>query len=495
MNASLIGFEIAVVLLGLGLLLLDLWTPPERRRGLGLAAALSLLLVLVATFVVPIPQEAVGFGGGYLFDGLALFFKRFFLVAAILVLVMQTEFADRIASGLSEFYALVLFALAGMMFAASANNFVMLFVAIELITVTFYVLTSFQRGRQASLEAGVKYLILGALSSGFLVFGIALVYGTSGTMSFPEIAAKIEANHSLAHQGLFQFGIVLVMVALGFKIAAVPMQIWAPDVYQGAPTPVSAFLAVGSKAAGVVLLLRVLLTAVPDLAGHSAKLLMVAAGVTILYGSLCAIPQRNIKRLLGYSSIASAGFLLLGLSALNLNGVSAILYYLGGYLFTVLAAFLVICIVTRSTAGQTSQEDDVGLFAGLHQRSPLLATALTLAMVSLAGVPPLAGFFGKFLLLKAVVESASSPDQTALRSAYYTLIAVGLTGVVISLYYYFGVVKAIFWSKGVGDLSPIPLSLPARLSLYVCIAGMIFLGVYPGPLLDLTDGVVKAVFK
>lgn len=489
MNASLIGFEIAVILLGLGLLMLDLWTPPERKRGLGLAAALSLLLVLVATFVVPMPQDATGFSGGYVFDPLALFFKRFFLVAAILVLVMQTEFADRIASGISEFYALVLFALAGMMFAASANNFVMLFVAIELITVTFYVLTSFQRGRQASLEAGVKYLILGALSSGFLVFGIALIYGTSGTMSFPEIAKGIEANHHLAHQGLFLLGIVFVMVALGFKIAAVPMQIWAPDVYQGAPAPITAFLAVGSKAAGVVLLLRVLLTAVPDLAGHSAKLLMTVSGITILYGSLCAIPQRNIKRLLGYSSIASAGFLLLGLSALSLNGISAILYYLGGYLFTVLAAFLVICIVMRYTA---TQDEDISVLAGLHQRSPLLATSLTLAMVSLAGVPPLAGFFGKFLLLKAVVESASNPD---FHSAYYTLVAVGILGVVISLYYYFGVVKAIFWSKAPADLSPISLSLPARLSLYACIAGMLFLGLYPAPLLDLTDGVVKAVFK
>lgn len=489
MNVSLIEFEITVVLLGMGVLLLDLWTPAARKPGLGLAAALSLVLVLVATFLVPTPQgaAATGFGGGYLLDGLALFFKRFFLVAAILVLVMQVEFADRIASGISEFYALVLFALAGMMFAASANNFVMLFVAVELITITFYVLTSFQRGRAASLEAGVKYLILGALSSGFLVFGIALIYGTSGTMSFPEIAAKIEANHDLAHQALFQLGVVLVLVALGFKIAAVPMQIWAPDVYQGAPAPVTAFLAVGSKAAGMVLLLRVLLTAVPDLAGHSAKLLMAVSGITILYGSLCAIPQRNLKRLLGYSSIASAGFLLLGLSALSLNGISAILYYLGGYLFTVLAAFLVICIVTRNT-----QDDDISVLAGLHQRSPLLAAGLTLAMVSLAGVPPLAGFFGKFLLLKAAVESAADP---AFRCAYYTLVTVGLVGVVISLYYYFGVVKAIFWTKAAGDLSPITLSLSARLALYVCIAGMLFLGLYPGPLLDLADGVVKVVFK
>jgi NADH-quinone oxidoreductase subunit N len=489
MNVSLIRFEIVVVLLGLGLLLLDLWTPAGRKPGLGMAAALSLLLLLVGTFLVPALPDvgATGFGGAYLCDDLALFFKRFFLVAAILVLVMQTEFAGRITAGITEFYGLVLLALAGMMFAASANNFVMLFVAVELITVTFYVLVSFQRSRLASLEAGVKYLILGALSSGLLVFGIALIYGTSGTMSFPEIAAAIEKRHDLAHEALFQLGVVLVMAGLGFKIAAVPMQIWAPDVYQGAPAPVTAFLAVGSKAAGVVLLLRVLLMAVPDLAGHSAKLLMAVAGVTILYGSLCAIPQRNLKRLLGYSSIASAGFLLLGLSALNLNGLSAILYYLGGYLFTVLAAFLVICLVTRE-----GQDEDISVLAGLHQRSPLLAVALTLAMVSLAGVPPLAGFFGKFLLLKAVVESAS--DLASFRCAYYTLLAVGLVGVVISLYYCFGVVKAIFWSKETVPVSPIILSGTARLALYACIAGMLYLGLYPAPLLDFTDAVVKASF-
>ncbi|MEO6181748.1 MAG: NADH-quinone oxidoreductase subunit N, partial [Verrucomicrobiota bacterium] len=283
-------------------------------------------------------------------------------------------------------------------------------------------------------------------------------------------------------QPAFLLGILFVMVGLGFKIAAFPFQIWAPDVYQGSPAPATAFLAVGSKAAGIVLLLRVLFTAVPQVALHWEKLLIAISAITILYGNLCAIPQRNLKRLLGYSSIANAGYLLLGFAALNQSGFSAILYYLSGYLFAVLATFLVIAIVTRGR-----ESDDISVLAGLSQRSPLLATLLTLAMVSLAGIPPLAGFFGKFLLLKAVVE------QGANNSAYYWLVGIALVGVVISLYYYFGVIRAIYWSKEPADLSPIPVSIPARIVLLVCAAGMLYLGIFPNKPVEQTQLAVQVL--
>src|SRR5207244_2801574 len=222
----------------------------------------------------------------YALDGLALFFKRFFLLAGLMVLILSVEFADRIEAGLAEFYALILFALTGMLFASSANDFSLLFVSLELITISFYVLNSFQRSRLSSLEAGIKYLIIGALSTGFTVFGIALVYGISGKLNFGELAGVISQFET---NKLFLIGLLMVMVGLGFKIAAFPFQIWAPDVYQGAPIPAAAFLAVGSKAAGFVLLLRVLFTAVPSVAGRWAHLLMIVAAVTILYGNLCAI--------------------------------------------------------------------------------------------------------------------------------------------------------------------------------------------------------------
>ena len=475
MNASLITLEICVMALGIVLLLADFWLPAERKKFAAYAAVAALAGLLVISFsgcgVCSLGGTA--FNGMFVEDGLAVFFKRFFLIAAILVLFMAVEFSDRIAGGVSEYYSLIVFALAGMLFAASANDFTMLFVAIELITITFYVLTSFQRNRLVSLEAGVKYLILGALSSSFMVFGIALVWGTTGKLNFNElaaVAAQFETNK------IFLLGVLFILVGLGFKIAAFPFQIWAPDVYQGAPTPTTAFLAVGSKAAGFVLLLRVLFTAVPTVTAHWINLLIVISGITILYGNLCALPQRNLKRLLGYSSIAHAGYLLLGVAALTASGQSALLYYLAGYLFTVIAAFTVICLVTRHL-----DNDDVSALAGLNQRSPLLAATMTLAMASLAGIPPLAGFFGKFLLLKAVIE------QGPAHPGYYCLAFTALAGVVISFYYYFGVIRAIYWSKNAADVSPIILSGPIKVAIVICIAVMFWLGIFPTTALDMAN--------
>ena len=418
-------------------------------------------------------------------DALAVFFKRFFILAAILVLFLAAEFSDRLSAGIGEYYSLTVFALAGMLFAASANNFTMLFVAIELITITFYVLTSFQRNRLASLEAGVKYLILGALSSAFLVFGIALIWGTTGKLNFTELAA-VAAQH--ADQKIFLLGVLLVLVGLGFKIAAFPFQIWAPDVYQGAPTPTTAFLAVGYKAAGFVLLLRVLFVALPTVAAQWVTLLIIISAITILYGNLCAIPQRNLKRLLGYSSIAHAGYLLLGVAALaggahtSTAGGAAILYYLAGYLFTVLAAFAVITLVVRD-----GDSEDVSVLAGLNQRSPLLAATMTIAMASLAGLPPLAGFFGKFLLLKSVIELGPG------NPGYYCLAFTALAGVVISLYYYFGVIRAIYFSREAADLSPIEISGSAKFCLWICLAGIFWLGIFPNTVLNLATDAAKVL--
>ncbi len=467
------SLEISVVALSILVLLADLCLPAERKRTLGYAAAAALTVLFMNSFTGNCSCASVGeaFGGMFVQDALAVFFKRFFLLAAALVLVLAVEFSDRIAAGISEYYSLIVFALAGMLFAASSNDFAMLFVSIELITITFYVLTSFTRGKVAALEAGVKYLILGALSSAFMIYGIALVWGTTGKFNFNELA-MVSAN--FAENKLFLFGVLFILVGLGFKIAAFPFQMWTPDVYQGAPTPTAAFLAIGSKAAGFVLLLRFLFTAIPSVTAHWDKLLIFVSAITILYGNLCAIPQRNLKRLLGYSSIAHAGYLLMGVAALNAAGQSAVLYYLSGYLFTTLAAFAVIAIVMRHL-----DSEDIGGLAGLHQRSPLLAATLTLAMVSLAGIPPLAGFFGKFLLLKAIIE------QGAANPGYYCLAFTALVGVVISFYYYFGVIKAIYFGKGPNDSSPIPMSLPMKAAICVCLVGMFWLGLAP-------DSVLKA---
>ena len=361
MNSSLITLELCVIALGVVLLLADFWMPAERKKFLAYVAVAALGGLLLVSFTGG-GVFGTAFNGSFVEDPLALFFKRFFLVAAILVLFASAEFSGRLA-GVSEYYSLIVFALAGMLFAASANDFAMLFVSIELITITFYVLVSFQRGRLVSLEAAVKYLILGALSSAFLVFGIALVWGTTGKLNFNELA---QVSGQFLDNKIFLFGVLFVLVGLGFKIAAFPFQIWTPDVYQGAPTPTTAFLAIGSKAAGFVLLLRVLFVALPDVTKNWADLLIIISGITILYGNLCAIPQRNLKRLLGYSSIAHAGYLLLGVAALSASGNAALLYYLAGYLFTVMAAFTVIVLVM-----QHLDSEDISALAGLNQRSPL----------------------------------------------------------------------------------------------------------------------------
>ena len=487
MNASLMSLEISVLGLGLVLMLADLFMAADRRKFLAYAAIAALGGLLLASFsgFGSCSLTGTAFHGMFVEDALAVFFKRFFILAAILVLFLAAEFSDRLSAGIGEYYSLTVFALAGMLFAASANNFTMLFVAIELITITFYVLTSFQRNRLASLEAGVKYLILGALSSAFLVFGIALIWGTTGKLNFTELAA-VAAQH--ADQKIFLLGVLLVLVGLGFKIAAFPFQIWAPDVYQGAPTPTTAFLAVGSKAAGFVLLLRVLFVALPTVAAQWVTLLIIISAITILYGNLCAIPQRNLKRLLGYSSIANAGYLLLGVAALaggahtSTAGGAAILYYLAGYLFTVLAAFAVITLVVRD-----GDSEDVSVLAGLNQRSPLLAATMTIAMASLAGLPPLAGFFGKFLLLKSVIELGPG------NPGYYCLAFTALAGVVISLYYYFGVIRAIYFSREAADLSPIEISGSAKFCLWICLAGIFWLGIFPNTVLNLATDAAKVL--
>lgn len=478
MNISLTILEWAVVAIGLLLILLDLWVPHDFKRTLSHGAAMLLVGLFAATFFMDVSVARHAFGQMYVMDGLALFFKRFFLLAAAGVLVMANDQFRGKREGGVEYSVLVLFALAGMMWAASANDFSMLFVSVELIAVSFYVLVSYLRHEMGSIEAGAKYLILAALASAFMVFGIALIFGGTGTLSFSQLAQTSGTNR------LFQFGVAMVLIGLGFKLAAFPFQIWAPDVYQGAPTPTTAFLAVGSKAAGVVLLLRVLFGAAPQITQHWQTLLLVTSGITILYGNLCAIPQRNIKRLMGYSSIANAGYLLLGVAAMSGAGASAVLYYLAGYLFTLVAAFAVIGLVMR----RLDRSADIGTFAGLHQRAPLLAAALTLAMVSLSGIPPLAGFFGKFLIIKAAVAHAMNDPL------WMGLIVVALIGILVSFYYYLGVVRAIFWGKP-SEEQATPIEVPVSLKwvLYAAMVGIFYLGIMPGRVLAWSQYAAQAL--
>ena len=475
MNASLMSLELCVIALGTVLLLADFWVPAERKKFLAYAAILALGGMFVLSFNGGgFCNPGSAFNGSFVNDALAVFFKRFFLLAAMLVLFIAAEFSSRISAAISEFYSLVLFALAGMLFAASANDFAMLFVSIELITITFYVLVSFQRGKLQSLEAGVKYLILGALSSAFMIFGIALIWGTTGELNIIKLAAVAP---QFAESKIFLLGVLLVLVGLGFKIAMFPFQIWAPDVYQGAPTPTTAFLAIGSKAAGFTVLMILALDVFRPLQAVLIPVLSALAVATILFGNLAALTQSNVKRLMGLSGVSHAGYLLVGVIAAYREpaAVGAVYFYLLAYLLASFAVFAVMAHVS----GANDADQDLEHYANLARERPFLGTVLAIGLGSLAGIPPLAGFMGKLLIF-----------VFAFKAGLYGLLTVAVIGVVISIYYYFGWIRAAFFpSRPATDSadpeSPRPVITPAGLPLAVAMvllaAGSVVLGFYQGP--------------
>ncbi len=466
------SLEIATVLLGLVLLLAEAFTERMDKRALAVGGITGLSAIFVATFFLATPPAdlaTAGFWHFYTADPLAIFFKRFALGATILVLIMMIDYAPVVRQsvngvthqfGLGEFFALPIFTCAGLMWMASAIDFIMIFVSLEVVTMSFYVLVTFTRRNPASLEAGVKYLILSALSTGFLVYGITWIFGVTGETNLTRIAAALTAAGIDRTPALF--GMALVLVALGFKIAAVPFQIWVPDVYQGAPTPITAYLSVGSKAAGFVVLLRVLqpFFIMPEI----QRLLVVVAFLTLIYGNFAALPQNNLKRLLAYSSIAHAGYLLIGV--VSFAG-TAVTFYLVGYLLMTMLSFAVLVVVAQQTG------DDIKDFDGLGKRSPFLAFAMLIAMASLAGVPFTAGFLGKFYIFDAAVRT----HQVALAVAGVITVACGF-------YYYLKVVRAMYWETSATDAVAIPVSGFSRCTMSLLMIGIIALGIYPQPILN-----------
>jgi NADH-quinone oxidoreductase subunit N len=463
--------EVAVLVLGTVMLLIESFSAALDRRFLGYTALVGLALIFVATFfVAPSPSiSTTPLWNFYSADALALFFKRIALVTTAGVIVMMLDFAPLVSigiggvtpqSGLGEFFVLPLFTCAGLMWMASAIDFVLIFVSLELVTISFYVLVGFTRRNPASLEAGVKYLVLSAVATGFLVYGITWIYGATGETNLQKIATVF--SRPGLEQNAALFGGVLVIVALGFKIAAVPFHIWVADVYQGAPTPVTAYLSVGSKAAGFVVLLRVL---EPFLILPRMQTVLVAIAVlTLIYGNLAALPQTNVKRLLAYSSIAHAGYLLV--AVVSFSG-RAVTFYLVAYLLMTLLSFTVLILVSQPAGDQLES------FAGLSQRSPFLAFAMLVAMASLAGVPFTAGFLGKFLVFDAAVSAH-----------HFGLLVVAIITVGAGFYYYFKVVRAIYWDAPPSSADEIVVSPLTRAAIIAMIVGTFVLGVYPQPIFD-----------
>jgi NADH-quinone oxidoreductase subunit N len=471
-----IYLEIALAVLALVTLVAEAVRPFRRLHRLGCALAVAVLVLLALSLAAP-PAGGSYFSGTYRIDAFALFFKRLFLLITALVLAVAAEFSPRLEHGVTEHYVLLLFAAVGMLVLSSAADFILLFVALELVTVSFYVLCSHHRRQIVSLEAGTKYLVMGGIASGLLVYGISYIFGTTGSTGFAEVARAIEASSGPGTA--LSLGILLVLLGLGFKIAAVPGHMWAPDVYQGSPLPATAFLATGSKIAGFALLLRLLFEGLLPARSVWAPMTVFVAGLTLLYGNLGALGQRDLKRLLGYSSIAHSGYLLMGVVAMDAVGLGGTIFYLAQYAISSMAGFLAMAAVARAGGGS-----DLSAFAGLHRRSPLLAAGLALSMLSLAGIPPLSGFFGKFLLFMAVLQNHMNGLPLL------ALAIVAAVGVVISLFYYFGVVRTVYVDAPV-DPAPVPVSTPLRVGLIACIAGIVLLGLYQEPLLAASKHAVE----
>ena len=411
-------------------------------------------------------QQSISFSNSFIQDGLSYYFKIFFAITSITIMVMGHQWLARLERAKTEFILLIMLATLGMFFLVSSYNFILLYVSLEFITISFYIMTSYHRRESISIEAGLKYLVLGALSSGFLIYGISFLYGLTGNTQFDIIRNFIDHEKYIPKGVLF--ALVLILTGLAFKVASVPFQFWVPDVYQGAPTPVSAFLSVASKAAGFAVMIRILFTLFPSAYTYWGPLLCILSAMTLFYGNLGAIPQKDIKRFLGYSSIGHAGFLLMGMSTGNILGLSAVLYYLAAYLFTNLSVFLIVILFFNANQSNTIQ-----YYAGLSQRSPFLAASMLLGLMSLAGVPPLAGFFGKFMVLVAIVEKG-----------YLWLAMIGIINIVISLYYYLAIVKKIYIDKPTSNLS-ISIPMIARITIIVNTIGILILGIFQGPLVKM----------
>lgn len=475
-----IFLDLAVLFIGLMLLLLEAFDDEKEKPFLGWFAIIGIGALFVLSFftlqqVYPAGQLAQFYSA----DALAIFYKRLALGTTLVVMIMALEFrpilsrsipGDGKNAGLGEFFALPVFTCLGLMWMASAADFVMIFVSLELVTISFYVLVSYMRRSARSLEAGVKYLILGALSTGFFVYGITWIFGVTGQTNLLRLNQVLPQLPASSETALL-FGMALLLVGLGFKIAAVPFQMWVPDVYQGAPTPITAFLSVGSKAAGFIILLRIIYPFLnaPATADKALLVIICMAVLTLIYGNLAALPQSNLKRLLAYSSIGHAGYLLMALASWKYgNAPVTISFYLAGYFLMTLLAFLVMIVVNKATGS-----DEIANFNGLGQRSPLLAFGMTVSMLSLVGVPFTVGFLAKFFVFADAVESHQ-----------WLLVGVGVVTVAAGFYYYLKVVRAMYWNVA-KDTTAIPVSILTKATIGVLVALIFVFGVYPKPILDM----------
>ncbi|MBI3999774.1 MAG: NADH-quinone oxidoreductase subunit N [Candidatus Omnitrophica bacterium] len=467
------GPEMWLGALMLLLLAFELFQKEIRPRLIGISIWGSLLIFVILALLWPFSGEALH--GMFQVNPLTTFLKSIFLSAGLMTLFMTREYTKTLGKHSNDFILLILIALLGAFFLASTNDLISLFITIEWMTISLYILTAYLRTDEYSLEAGTKYLIMGAFSSALFLYGMSLVYGMVGGVGFDQIR---QALPLVQNEPLFLVGFLLILSGIGFKIAAFPFQLWVPDVYQGAPTPVTAFLSVASKTAGFTALIKILFTVLGSNQLHWSFLIAILSAATLLYGNLGALGQTNMKRLFAYSSIGHAGYLLMGVATGTKLGMEAFLFYLAVYAISNLTAFLVIVIANRELG-----DGEITSYRGLAKKNSLLAASFFISLLSLGGIPPLAGFFGKFLIL-----------QAAVMRGYLWLAMLGAVNVIISLYYYLSVVKEMYFKPAALGGEEIHLKISTRILFLLLMTAMVGIGIFQGPLLHIAKSAAQTLF-
>ena len=464
----LIAPEIIIAAFGFLVLLVDVFAPKGEKKGY--LGVLSLIGVVIAFFyTLPlVGSDKTGFEGMFTSDGFAIFFKITILIIAFLTVLISMGYASREGIGFGEYYALILFATLGMMLMAAGTHLIVIFLGLETMSISIYILAGMLREDRKSVESAFKYFLLGAFATGFLLYGIAFLYGATGSLYLKDIASYI-ASKKLLDNPMLLMSLAFLTIGFGFKIASVPFHMWTPDVYEGAPTSITAFMATGVKAAGFSALIRVFFTALPEFRPDWTSIMWLIAVATMTVGNIIAISQNNIKRMLAYSSIAHAGYILVAFVAGNKSGISGILFYLMAYAFMNLGAFT--CVILFGKKG----EENILItdYAGVGFKYPLLAASMTVFLLSMAGIPPLGGFMAKLYIFSAAVEAK-----------FYWLAILGVLNSAISVYYYLRVTVLMYFRESEREITGLQFSPAPVIALILALIGTFYMGLFPANVLS-----------
>lgn len=446
--------ELLLIIAALVVLMAEIFGNQDKKRGISLLSIIIFGLITLAGFLPS--QTGSLFGGMYISTGTTLLMKNILNIGAFLVFVQSVTWLNKQENSekISEYFILLISTLIGMNFMISSGHFLMFYIGIELATIPIAALAAFDRYKNKSAEAGIKLILSSALSSGILLYGLSMIYGTTGTFYFSEVASLFVNNN------LQILGFIFFFAGMAFKISIVPFHLWTADVYEGSPINITSYLSVISKGAAVFILMILLYTVFPVIIATWQKTIYVTAVLTMTIGNLFAIRQQNIKRFLAFSSISQAGYILLGFIGGNQLGMASVIYYVLVYIFSNLGAFGVAIAISNQ-----SGKENIDEYNGLYKTNPGLSLIMTLALFSLAGIPPVAGFFGKFFLFTAAAEKG-----------FYLLVLIAVLNTIISLYYYLLVVKAMFINKSESPIEKFRTDFPTRFALGICVAGMVVTG-------------------